>query len=57
MNDDLQDKFRNSLTSFPIAAAISSGPRTYLSKFKNMECYTPYYSDTDTLVFLRPLPD
>ena len=56
MRDDLTDKFRNSLTSIPIAAAITAGARNYMSKFKNMENYTLYYSDTDSIVLDRPLP-
>ena len=57
MNDDLPDKFRNSLTSIPIAAAITAGARAYMSYFKNMEGYTLYYSDTDSVVLDKPLPD
>lgn len=46
----------NNLSSIAIAAAITSGARTYMTYFKNMDAYTLYYSDTDSIDIDKPLP-
>ena len=43
--------------SVPIAAAITAYSRIIINRYKHLEGYTPYYSDTDSIVLDRPLPD
>ncbi len=45
----------NTLVSIAVAAAITAGARVYMSKFKNMNNITIYYSDTDSIDIDRPL--
>ena len=45
----------NPLVSIAIAAAITAGARVYMSQFKNMNNFTVYYSDTDSIDIDRPL--
>lgn len=47
----------STLTSVAIAAAITAGARTHMSYLKNMEGYTLYYSDTDSIDLDKPLPN
>ena len=48
-------EFINTQCSLPIASAITAGARVYMSYFKNMEGFTLYYSDTDSIDISKPL--
>lgn len=43
--------------SIAIASAITAYARIHMSRFKNSDDYNLYYSDTDSIVIDRPLPD
>ena len=43
--------------SVAIASAITSGARVHMSYLKNLDGYTLYYSDTDSIDLDKPLPD
>lgn len=52
-----QDEFidNDSLVNVAIAATITAAARVYMSKFKNMNDITLYYSDTDSIDVDKPL--
>jgi hypothetical protein len=43
--------------SIPISVAVTAYARIYMSKIKNIEGQTIYYSDTDSAIIDKPLPE
>lgn len=55
-NEDL-DLYHGSEVNVAIASAITSYARVHMSQFKNNPDFKLYYSDTDSIVINKPLPD
>lgn len=55
-NEEDEFEVNSSLSNVAIASAITAGARTYMSYFKNMEDFTLYYSDTDSIYIDGLLP-
>lgn len=53
----LDDPFHQMDTNIAVASAITSYARIYMSYFKNNSDFNLYYSDTDSAVINKPLPD
>jgi hypothetical protein len=51
------DNYSTTNVSIAIASAITAYARIHMSQFKNSEEYNLYYSDTDSIVIDKPLPD
>jgi len=52
-----EDMFHGLDVNIAIASAITAGGRMWMSIFKNNPEFNLYYSDTDSVVIDRPLPD
>ena len=55
--DERNDLYHGIDVNIPIAAAITAGGRIHMSEFKNNPNYDLYYSDTDSIVIDKKLPD
>jgi DNA polymerase family B len=51
------DMFHGSEVNVAIASAITAEARIFMSQFKNNPNFKLYYSDTDSIVTNKPLPD
>jgi hypothetical protein len=55
--DEKEDLFHGQDINIAIASAITAGARVHMSIFKNNPDFNLYYSDTDSSVTDKPLPD
>jgi hypothetical protein len=55
--DSDQDMYHGQDVNIAIASAITAGARAYMSIFKNSLAFNLYYSDTDSVVIDKTLPE
>jgi len=55
-NPENVDTYHGTETNIAIASAVTSEARILMSAFKNNPNFTLYYSDTDSVIFNKPLP-
>lgn len=55
--DEKEEMYHGLDVNIAIASAITSEARIYMSYFKNNPYFKLYYSDTDSIVIDKPLPD
>jgi DNA polymerase type B, organellar and viral len=55
--DSDQDMYHGQDVNIAIASAITAGARVYISIFKNSSIFRLYYSDTDSVVIDKTLPE
>ena len=54
---DLEDSYHGTDVNIAVASTITAGARVHMSYFKNNPNFNLYYSDTDSSVTDRPLPE
>jgi len=52
-----EDTYHGSDVNIAIASTITAGARVHMSQFKNNPLFNLYYSDTDSIVIDKPLPN
>ena len=55
--DEKEDMYHGQDINIAIASAITAGARVHMSLFKNNPLFNLYYSDTDSSVVDKPLPE
>ena len=57
MYDESKDLYHGLDVNIAIAAAVTAGGRMWMGQFKNNPNYNLYYSDTDSIIIDKPLPE
>jgi len=57
INKPVSDEYHGTEVNVAIASAITAYARIHMSQFKNNPDFKLYYSDTDSMVTNKPLPD
>lgn len=55
--DESKDLYHGLDVNIAIAAAVTAGGRLWMAQFKNNPNYNLYYSDTDSIIIDKPLPE